>query len=142
MRNMFGRAAKAPEALMAGPATMDMTRPVLPERAATYVDASSEFTGSLKLSKSVHIDGTVDGELDCAATVTIGASGKVTARISAESVLIDRAHRQARPGEESVSRVWRGPARLAPRHPSFARLRLTARFACGLAQGGLRSARG
>jgi cytoskeletal protein CcmA (bactofilin family) len=89
MRNMFGRAAKAPEALMAGPATMDMTRPVLPERAATYVDASSEFTGSLKLSKSVHIDGTVDGELDCAATVTIGASGKVTARISAESVLID-----------------------------------------------------
>ncbi|HTO71255.1 MAG TPA: polymer-forming cytoskeletal protein [Myxococcota bacterium] len=89
MRNMFGRPAKAPEALMAGPSTMDLSRPALPERATTYVDASSEFTGSLKMSKSVHIDGSVDGEIECAAAVTIGPSGKVTARIRAESVLID-----------------------------------------------------
>ncbi|MFI5315680.1 MAG: polymer-forming cytoskeletal protein [Myxococcota bacterium] len=86
---MFGRQGKTPApALPAGTASVDV-RAALPERAATYVDASSEFTGSLKLSKSVHIDGSVEGELDCAATVTIGPSGKVTARIRAESVLID-----------------------------------------------------
>jgi len=86
---MFGRQGKsAPAALPASTATVDV-RAALPERAATYVDASSEFTGSLKLEKSVHIDGSVEGELECSATVTIGASGKVTARIRAESVLID-----------------------------------------------------
>jgi len=88
MRNMFGRAAKSPAALPAGTAAVDV-RPALPERAATFVDASSEFAGSLKLSKSVHIDGTIEGELDCASTVTIGPSGRVSARIRAESVLID-----------------------------------------------------
>jgi cytoskeletal protein CcmA (bactofilin family) len=76
------------KALPAGTATMDM-RPAPAPPASTYVDASSEFTGSLKMSKSVHIDGTIEGELDCSATVTIGPSGKVTARIRAESVLID-----------------------------------------------------
>jgi cytoskeletal protein CcmA (bactofilin family) len=85
---MFGRQAKTPAALPPGTVAMDV-RMAAPERAGTYVDASSEFTGALKLSKSVHIDGTVDGELDCAALVTIGPSGKVTARIRAESVLID-----------------------------------------------------
>lgn len=89
---MFGRQAKgAPAALPASTATTASVdvRAALPERAATYMDASSDFTGSLKMSKSVHIDGTIEGELDCSATVTIGPSGKVTARIRAESVLID-----------------------------------------------------
>lgn len=89
---MFGRQGKAAaamnKALPAGPATMDV-RPALALPTGTYVDAASEFTGSLKLQKSVHIDGSVEGELDCAATVTIGTNGKVTARIRAESVLID-----------------------------------------------------
>jgi cytoskeletal protein CcmA (bactofilin family) len=60
-----------------------------PQPSCTYIDASSEFTGSLKLQKSVHIDGSIEGDLDCSATVTIGPSGKVTAHIRAESVLID-----------------------------------------------------
>jgi cytoskeletal protein CcmA (bactofilin family) len=89
---MFGRQAKTTammaKALPAGTATVDVRPPQQPP-AATYVDASSEFQGSLKLSKSVHIDGSVEGDLECAATVTIGTTGKVTARIRAESVLID-----------------------------------------------------
>ena len=65
--------------------------PALPPAPAneTYVDASSEFTGTLKLAKSLHIDGAVEGEIDCAATVTIGNGGKVNAQIRAESVVID-----------------------------------------------------
>ena len=90
---MFGRpsrtAAAVSKALPAGvPPTVDV-RPALPAQAGTYVDEKSEFQGSLKLQKSVHIDGTIEGELDCSATVTIGPTGKVTARIRAESVLID-----------------------------------------------------
>jgi cytoskeletal protein CcmA (bactofilin family) len=77
------------KALPAGvPPTVDQ-RAALPAQTGTYVDEKSEFQGSLKLQKSVHIDGTIEGELECAATVTIGTSGKVTARIRAESVLID-----------------------------------------------------
>ena len=55
----------------------------------TYVDATSEFNGTLKLAKSLHVDGAVEGEIDCAATVTIGASGRVNAQVRAESVVID-----------------------------------------------------
>ena len=57
--------------------------------ATTAIDASSEFTGSLKTQKAVHIEGKVEGDVDCGSTVTIGNSGKVTAHIRAESVLID-----------------------------------------------------
>ena len=55
----------------------------------TYVDESSEFSGTLKLAKSLHVDGVVEGEIDCAATVTLGTSGRVTACVRAESVVID-----------------------------------------------------
>ena len=60
-----------------------------PASASTYFDQSSAFSGSLKLQKNVQIDGAIDGELECAATVTIGPSGRVTASIKAESVVID-----------------------------------------------------
>jgi cytoskeletal protein CcmA (bactofilin family) len=84
---MFGRQGKSvPAALPAGKATLDV-RPAAP--VGTYFDESSEFTGSLKLNKSVQIDGSIEGDLECTAAVTIGPSGKVTARIRAESVLID-----------------------------------------------------
>jgi cytoskeletal protein CcmA (bactofilin family) len=88
---MFGRLAKGSamaKALPAGTAAMDV-KPAAPMPVGTYFDASSQFTGSLKLHKSVHIDGSIEGDLDCQATVTIGPSGKVTAHIRAESVLID-----------------------------------------------------
>ena len=87
---MFGRTTRSPASLPVGP------RPATPKNpppasdpTTTYVDASSELTGTLKLAKSLHIDGAVEGEIDCAATVTIGSSGRVTARVRAESVVID-----------------------------------------------------
>ena len=76
------------QALPAAPPPQE-SRLALPAPAATFFDQSSAFTGSLKLQKNVHIDGSIDGELECAATVTIGPSGKVTASIKAESVIID-----------------------------------------------------
>src|SRR5688572_30484217 len=82
---MFKRQA-TPPALSAGEARPS---PLAPPPASTYFDQSSSFTGSLKLQKNVHVDGSIDGELECAATVTIGPSGKVTASIKAESVVID-----------------------------------------------------
>ena len=88
---MFGKqwkGAAMAKALPAGTAALDV-RPAAPLPAGTFVDAATEFTGSLKLQKSVHIDGSVEGELECSATVTIGPSGRVTAHIRAESVLID-----------------------------------------------------
>jgi cytoskeletal protein CcmA (bactofilin family) len=88
---MFGKLARGSamaKALPAGTATLDV-KPAPLAPVGTYFDASSQFTGSLKLHKSVHIDGSIEGDLDCEATVTIGPSGKVTAHIKAESVLID-----------------------------------------------------
>jgi cytoskeletal protein CcmA (bactofilin family) len=63
--------------------------PPASDSTTTYVDASSEFSGTLKLQKNLHVDGAVEGEIDCAATVTIGSSGRVTASVCAESVVID-----------------------------------------------------
>ncbi len=85
---MFGRQGKMPAALPPGPSIAE-TRHAPTAPAGTYFDQSSSFTGSLKLEKNVHIDGSIDGELECAGTVTIGPSGKVAASIKAESVLID-----------------------------------------------------
>jgi cytoskeletal protein CcmA (bactofilin family) len=88
---MFGRMAKGAamaKALPAGTTTVDM-QAAAAKPVGTYFDASSQFTGSLKLHKSVQIDGSIEGDLECESTVTIGPSGKVTARIRAESVLID-----------------------------------------------------
>ena len=86
---MFGRGnrpmAAMPKALPAGAAALEAK----PAHVGTYFDESSQFTGSLKLSKSVQVDGSIEGDLDCAGQVTIGTTGKVTARIRAESVLID-----------------------------------------------------
>jgi cytoskeletal protein CcmA (bactofilin family) len=85
---MFRGKDKASAAIPASAPTLDV-RAITSGPATTTVDASSEFTGSLKTQKAVQIDGKVEGEVDCGSTVTIGNSGKVTARIRAESVLID-----------------------------------------------------
>ena len=84
---MFRSKDKPTAALPMTAAPMDV-RPIT-NAPTTTVDASSEFTGSLKTQKAVQIDGKVEGDVDCGATVTIGNSGKVTARIRAEAVLID-----------------------------------------------------
>jgi cytoskeletal protein CcmA (bactofilin family) len=88
--NVWGRTVKKAIAMPGAP-TPDSSRPALlgPTAGTTYVDASSQFTGSLKMQKAVHIDGSVEGEIDCGSVLTIGSSGKVNARIRAESVVID-----------------------------------------------------
>lgn len=85
---MFRAKDKATTALPMIAPTLDV-RAITSGPATTVIDASSEFTGSLKTQKAVHIEGKVEGDVDCGSTVTIGNSGKVTARIRAESVLID-----------------------------------------------------
>jgi len=85
---MFRSKDKATAALPMTAPPLDV-RPVTTSAATTTVDASSEFTGSLKTAKAVHIDGKVEGDVDCGSTVTIGNGGKVNAHIRAEAVLID-----------------------------------------------------
>jgi cytoskeletal protein CcmA (bactofilin family) len=87
---MFGRTPRSLAVVAAPPHAEPRTR-ALPATPATttYVDESSQFTGTLKLTKNLVVDGSVEGEIDCAATVTIGASGRVHAQICAETVVID-----------------------------------------------------
>src|SRR5262245_66651656 len=85
---MFRSKDKATAALPMTAAPMDV-RPITSAPTTTTVDASTEFTGSLKTQKALHIDGKVEGEIECGSTVTIGNGSKVTARVRAEAVLID-----------------------------------------------------
>jgi cytoskeletal protein CcmA (bactofilin family) len=55
----------------------------------TYFDESAQFSGTLHLRQSVCIDGAIEGEIECDQTVKIGPSGRVTARIRAQSVEIE-----------------------------------------------------
>jgi len=84
---MFRSKDRPTAALPATAASMDV-RPITTPPTTT-IDASSEFTGSLKTQKAVHIDGKVEGDIDCGSIVTIGNGGKVSARVRAEAVLID-----------------------------------------------------
>ena len=87
---MFGRTTRSLATVPSGSAPELRTTPKLAGNSTTtYVDESSEFSGTLKLAKSLHIDGAIEGEIECAETVTIGASGRVTASVCAEFVVID-----------------------------------------------------
>jgi len=55
----------------------------------TYFDESSTFSGTLHLRHGVRIEGSIEGEIECDETVTIGPSGRVTARIRAQTVVIE-----------------------------------------------------
>ena len=55
----------------------------------TYVDESSEFSGHLRLTQSVCIDGRIEGEIECSDTVTVGPSAHVRANVRAECVVIE-----------------------------------------------------
>ena len=72
-------------ALGAGPSTL---RPVSPPADTTFVDASSEFSGSLRMNGDVQIDGSVEGEIECRGTLTVGDGGRVQAQVRAECVVI------------------------------------------------------
>jgi cytoskeletal protein CcmA (bactofilin family) len=87
---MFGRTPRSLAVVGSTPHTEPQPR-ALPASPATttYVDESSQFTGTLKLTKNLVVDGAVEGEIDCAGTVTIGQTGRVNAQICAETVVID-----------------------------------------------------
>ena len=55
----------------------------------TYVDESSEFSGHLRLTQSVCIDGRIEGEIECSDTVTVGPGAHVRASVRAECVVIE-----------------------------------------------------
>ncbi len=88
---MFGRTPRSLAVVSSSPAPSAPRASAPPATPATttYVDESSQFTGTLKLTKNLVVDGAVEGEIDCAGTVTIGASGRVNAQICAETVVID-----------------------------------------------------
>ncbi len=69
--------------------TAEIPASLAPRREGTYVDASTEFRGSLKLKGNVALDGTIEGDVTCSGTVHIGASGHITGEIRADSVVID-----------------------------------------------------
>lgn len=54
----------------------------------TFLDASTDFSGKLKCTESLRIDGRVEGEVHCDHTVAIGEPGVVHALIQADSVVI------------------------------------------------------
>jgi cytoskeletal protein CcmA (bactofilin family) len=54
----------------------------------TFLDASTDFSGKLKCTESLRIDGRVEGEVHCDHAVVIGEPGVVLASIQADSVVI------------------------------------------------------
>jgi cytoskeletal protein CcmA (bactofilin family) len=54
----------------------------------TFLDASTDFSGKLKCTESLRIDGRVEGEVHCNHTLVIGEPGVVHASIQADSVVI------------------------------------------------------
>ena len=60
-----------------------------PGGAETYFDESAQFSGNLHLRQSMRIEGSIEGEIECDQTVTIGSAGRVTGQIRAQSVVIE-----------------------------------------------------
>ncbi|HYA29645.1 MAG TPA: polymer-forming cytoskeletal protein [Acidobacteriota bacterium] len=53
-----------------------------------YLYKGSRVTGQLSFAGPARIDGSVDGEIQCQGTLTIGESAEVKAKISAQSVVV------------------------------------------------------
>ena len=58
------------------------------ETPTARIDEGAECSGKFRFANDVHIDGSVEGELDCQGTVVIGPSGRVDAQVKAENVVI------------------------------------------------------
>ncbi len=59
-----------------------------PTSPTAVIDEGSECSGNFVFKGDVRIDGSVEGEIECQKTVTIGPTGKVEAQIQAECVYI------------------------------------------------------
>jgi cytoskeletal protein CcmA (bactofilin family) len=53
-----------------------------------FIDQGSEFSGQLRFSDTVRIDGKFDGEISSDNTLIIGESGRIRATINSEMVII------------------------------------------------------
>ena len=56
--------------------------------ATTFIDQGCELSGQLRFKESVHIDGKVEGEIDCEKTVHVGEAAEIHADIRADSLVI------------------------------------------------------
>lgn len=54
----------------------------------TIVAAGSKFRGELSLESALHIDGTVEGEIDSSSDVSIGSAGRFDGNIHAKHVVV------------------------------------------------------
>ena len=77
----------------------------------TVIGSSVSMTGSLKAEGTIRIDGLFEGDIETAADVVIGRSGKVLATIKAQNVLVAGAVKGnitavARLEIVSTGRVW------------------------------------
>jgi cytoskeletal protein CcmA (bactofilin family) len=57
--------------------------------APMHLDAGSELSGTLRAQRDIRVDGSIDGEIECAGTVTVSANARVKANVRASSVVID-----------------------------------------------------
>ncbi len=58
------------------------------ETPTARIGEGAACSGKLRFARDVHIDGSVEGELDCRGTLVIGSSGRVDAQIRAENLII------------------------------------------------------
>jgi cytoskeletal protein CcmA (bactofilin family) len=55
---------------------------------STLLGKDAEVKGAIKSQGSMRIDGTIEGELSSAKTVTVGATGAVEGNITAENIIV------------------------------------------------------
>jgi len=55
---------------------------------STIVATGTEFVGNLTLSDTLHLDGRIDGDVECESSVVIGAEGYLKGRIKAATVVV------------------------------------------------------
>ena len=58
------------------------------EPQGTYIDQGCELSGKLRFDDSVRIDGRIEGEIDCAKTLTVGETARLDALIRCESIVV------------------------------------------------------
>ena len=80
-------AAVAPDAKSAAPKVEAPLMPTEPEPVA-YLYKGSRVTGQLSFQGAVRIDGSVDGEIQCQGTLTIGEGADIRAKLSGRVVIL------------------------------------------------------
>jgi cytoskeletal protein CcmA (bactofilin family) len=85
--------SQTPEPVRPAPAALPVPPPPLPAAAAkvpptTYLGPATSFSGELRCSESLRIDGKIEGRVSCEHMVAVGESGSVRAAIEGDSVVV------------------------------------------------------